>query len=392
MSYTLANANYISEGSFGKIYSVQTNRAIKVKEIDVAAEDCNIWKHEYEIHRFLYNQFENYELQFIQIVKPHIFSFSRIRGSRLNSVSEGAPYNSCYYTMERVFGLDGETESENLKRLVKSAQVRLVAKTVIPTYLYLGAIGSFHRETRGHITLDILKGVQLREFFVERLAYCDVKPNGFAMKLMAEMVAAFFQFVSAGCMPRDIEYVFNSRKDAICSILDFNQVKTLEERRGGRIDYNIEEDIAHVYIDLCGLRKNSTKNPWCDDEPTPQWRFLCSPLTAPAAFFTIWPSIPNSRRIRNYILDYAARHHLNPQRARFWKSQGPFFCPQSNEAFDKEFQEYIIDTLVANLHGVNLNELSALSFDEAAEVLQNLHTAKAYKSATDNDWGVYSPF
>ena len=52
---------------------------------------------------------------------------------------------------------------------------------------------------------------------------------------------------------------------------------------------DINEDIANVYIDLCGLRKEAAaQNPQAPYEiGTPQWKFLCSPLASPYSFLEI---------------------------------------------------------------------------------------------------------
>lgn len=384
--------NYISEGSFGKIYSVQMNRVLKLKEITEDASGCTDWKHEFEVHKYLYSYFLNLDLKHVKIVKPIKFSFSRKQGDSL--YPENVEYNSCYYTMERVHGVT--TISKNLKELVKSTHIGFIAKSVIPPYLYLGAIGGRNTETRGHITLDMLNGVHLHEFFIDTLSFCEVESNSLAIGLMTEMGMAFFNCILANYMPRDIEYVFNSR-GPLCSIFDFNQVTTLAERRRGREAYNLEEDIAHVYIDLCGLRKSGTKNPWFRDEPTPQWRFLCSPLTAPSAFFFIWHKIYetlsgqiNINKIMKYILEYTATYHLNIKNKR-WKSPGPFFYHDSNIPFDLSYQEYIINTLLYNLKDVDIRLLQGLPFLKAASLLAELRVAQTYK-IEENGWDVYSPF
>lgn len=380
MSNSVNLINYISEGSFGKIYSVQTNRVLKLKEIEDTSGVCSVWKHEFDIHQYLYNYFLNSELRHVRIVKPIKFSFSRKQGDKLYPVLENKDYNSCYYTMERVHGV--KSVNKNLKQLVeKIDRVASAAKSVIPPYLYLGAIGG----AKGHITLDMLKDVKLHEFFVEGIAYCEVNPNSLAIDLMTEMVAAFFNCILAGCMPRDIEYVFNS-SGPICSILDFNQVTTLSERRGNKANYDLEDDIAQVYIDLCGLRKNGTRNPWYADEPTPQWRFLCSPLTAPTAFFTIWQRVAekipiNISGIMNNILDYTENQYFNS--GRKWKSLVPFFYPNSNFSFDMRYQEHIVNTLLSS--GLDIHSIRDKSFPDAIKMLEEQHIKRRY-IVEENNW------
>ena len=377
MSNSVNLTNYISEGSFGKIYSFQTNKVLKLKEIEDTSGACSVWKHEFDIHQYLYNYFLNSGLRHVRIVKPIKFSFSRKHGDKLYPVLENEDYTSCYYTMERVHGV--KSVNNNLKQLVD--RIDKVTKSVIPPYLYLGAIGG----AKGHITLDMLKDVQLHEFFVEGLAYCEVNPNSLAMDLMTEMVAAFFNCILADCMPRDIEYVFNS-SGPLCSILDFNQVNTLSERRGNRANYNFEEDIAQVYIDLCGLRKNGTRNPWYADEPTPQWRFLCSPLTAPTAFFTIWQRVAekipiNISGIMNSILDYTENQYFKS--GRKWPSLVPFFYPDSNFSFDMRYQEHIVNTLLAS--GLDIHSIRGKSFPDTIKILEEQHIKRRY-IVEENNW------
>lgn len=395
MEVPIPLSNYISEGSFGKIFSIQTNRVLKLKEINENDTGCSDWKHEFEVHKYLYTYFLNSRLKYVKIVKPIKFSFSRKQEELLYPVINNSDYNSCYYTMERVHGIT--TISKNLKELIKTSNINLIAKSVIPPYLYLGAIQGRNTETRGHITLDMLNGVKLHELFIDTVSFCEVENNSLAMELMTEMVVAFFNCILADYMPRDIEYVFNSR-GPLCSIIDFNQVSKLNERRLYRVNYDLEEDIAHVYIDLCGLRKKGTRNPWFHDEPTPQWRFLCSPLTAPSAFFNIWYKLYevfsnkiNINKIMKYILEYTNKYHLNMKNIPSWKSSEPFFYQNSIIPFDTLYQEYIINTLFFNLKNVDIGVLQGKSFLKAVNLLVEINKSQKY-SIEENGWDVYSPF
>jgi hypothetical protein len=171
-----------------------------------------------------------------------------------------------------------------LINILKPAALAALTPSRIPPYLYLGSI----QPLRGHITLDMVQGARLIEFPNESFQYCEV--DGVALALQESAVRAFFMIIEAGYMPRDVEFVLNGTCAPIhTTVLDFNEVRSLEDRARGRPSYTLSQDIAHVYIDLCGLRASfEDVNPQAPyDSPTPQWKFFCSPLTSPNGFLLL---------------------------------------------------------------------------------------------------------
>lgn len=324
---------YISSGSFGDIYALEGTPYV-LKEHVLSDDErangktpfCVDWHHEFELHTELYNRCaKQLGAWGVSIVKPHKFGLL-IRGPSKEIRSYSATpvtATSCYYTMERVLPYNSNQPfcARTLQRILKSPN-SLKYDASIPPYMYLADVT---RESGHHISLPMCAGATKRSFtFKEGYDYCYV--SGEALLLLDALYSTYFHIVSCGYIPRDIEFVLNARcpGNAFISVLDFNQVKSWRDRRLYSLDpnaYNLERDIAEVYIDLCGLRAPHTANPYYDtriEPPTPQWTFLPSPLTAPRAFCDLVMKHRNLAVNYNYetvighILSYTLTHVLNP--------------------------------------------------------------------------------
>jgi hypothetical protein len=279
---------YLGSGSYGSVYAISdTNTALKEHRIFTMDDDalCQNWKKEYEIQKTIFN-LTNSKLKSLHvgIVEPFAFSYAmRDKDNMLVPHSDIKNASSCFFTMERVDGYASTSYNTCFTRKLYSIlkpTAKLLPAT-IPPYLYLGSLHALD----GHITLDMLQGTQIIEFPNEAFNYCIV--DSVAFHILKSMFLSFFILVDSGFIPRDIEFVFNGGcHNTYISILDFNEVKTISERKHGRDAYDLDIDVAHVYIDLCGLRSSRDVNPQAPyDSPTPQWKFLCSPIISPYAFF-----------------------------------------------------------------------------------------------------------
>jgi hypothetical protein len=327
---------YLSSGSFGKIYALEDTPYV-LKEHVLSDNErangktsfCVDWRHEFDIHNDLYNKC-NKQLGVwgVSIVKPETFGLLQ-RSTATNAV---VSYNAtpdtataCYYTMERILPYNTQQPfcARTLQYILKSPAL-LKYDAAIPPYLYLADVSN---DSGHHISLPMCAGAQKVAFsFKEGYDYCYA--SGAVLDTLKSMYAAYFYIVSCGYIPRDIEFVLNARcpGSAYISVLDFNQVKTWDQRRAYSLNpsaYNLERDIAEVYIDLCGLRAPNTKNPHYDthiEPPTPQWKFLCSPLTAPQAFCALARTYEGDRITLQYnytrviytLLNYTITHHFTP--------------------------------------------------------------------------------
>jgi len=215
---------------------------------------------------------------------------------------------------------------------------------------------------------------------------------------MKAMVLSFFVIVERGFIPRDIEYVFNGECDnTYAKIIDFNEVKPFEERRGDRVGYYLEEDIAHVYIDLCGLRSLRDKNPQTPyDAPTPQWKFLPSPLVSPRAFFQCMDAVLSYGFIQcaadiviRYILSYT-EHRIRPALERTLKSgiqwipTKPHFSDRYVE-FDRQLQIYFISGLctTADKRRIPVDSTLLTDYESSLNYLQEL---LAPSTVAEGEW------
>ena len=191
--------------------------------------------------------------------------------------------------------------------------------------MYLGT----DEDHKGHITLNMLKAATKIGLIGEYNYYYHTEDVAYI--LLRNMFLSIFVMVLNEFIPRDIEYVFNSKKyhgkeNTYISILDFNQVKTFEERALYAMKpYDLEFDIAEVYIDLCGIRYRGTINNFYPSEPpTPQWKFLCNPLLTPSAFILLCIDVVNGTlegfaksslnfdflKVLNYLVMYIDTNYL----------------------------------------------------------------------------------
>jgi hypothetical protein len=282
-----AELEELHHGSYGQIYISPTNPYRVLKEpIDPAK--CHKWEHEYEMHVALYNTLNaQLESAGISIVKPYKFLYGERHGKQITLLKTATHANTCFYIMERVPGYTQKHQTA-LHRLRKSTAPPL-RQEKYPPFLFLGSMDIEERYAP-HITLPSLIGASVHTsgFF------CDIAPNSPASTLLTTMFHSFFEFLGAGYMPRDIEWVFNGKnRNTPIRILDFNQVRSLNDRKPNKGPYNLQEDIAQVYIDLCGLRHGSDiGNPQFREPPTPDWKFLCNPLIAPNAFLALVRKMP----------------------------------------------------------------------------------------------------
>jgi hypothetical protein len=383
---------YLGSGSYGSVYEIQ-NTPLVLKEHRIFASDsddtlCTDWKREYDTQRAIYDACQS-ELAPLSsgIVKPYTFSYGiRNANNILVPHSNVKSAQSCFFTMERVPGFASSNSCfvRKLYSVIKSTCP--LRPTMIPPYLYFGSVQSLE----GHITLDMLQDTRVIEFPNEAYNYCIVEPNGIGMRMMKSMMLAFFTIAEKGFLPRDIEFVFNgSCGNTYISMLDFNEVKTRRERAQGRTDYNVDIDLAHIYIDLCGIRQSSTRNPQAPyDAPTPQWKFLCSPLVSPYAFFQCMESVRHHGfhtfridAVIQEIMEYIEIHVFPSVLKRMshvsslWTPSQPEFSDVYTE-FDSKLQMYyvcgLMDTIERRKLHVDASQLDGMSYTEILKFLQSV--------------------
>lgn len=361
-----SDLSYLGNGSFGTVFAIpgfDKPYALKEHVIhDVNIKQCGEWANEYNMQKKIYTLCNSkIKHMKISIARPYVFSFGTKIGDTLVKQKNEQGSTSCFFIMERILGrypgpfrLNTETilnaEREGPNEIVEAKLAHILKggfrpKTLIPPYMFLGDI-----EGDGKITLDMIKDSHLHEFPKQELNYCTIGVIGYG--LLRNMTASFFTIINAGFIPRDIEYVLNGNDpDVLMSIIDFNEVKTLSKRREiAGADYDINEDCAHVYIDLCGLRKKSTRNPQAPyDDPTPQWKFLCNPLRCPEGYERLkkdmcanFPTVDyDMSKIFSIIDDYVRIHYYSkpalkiPEQFLSWNGS--------------EFERYIIYSLFSVL-------------------------------------------
>jgi hypothetical protein len=191
-------------------------------------------------------------------------------------------------------------------------------KSRVPYYVFLGSL----QEGNTKITINQLRDCDVIQMPNDAMSYCI--PGIKAEERIVSLVSGFFVLLSNGFIPRDIEFVVDgrTRTQSHTVILDFNEVKTIEERSElyGSTGYDPLLDTAHVYIDLCGLRSGITSNPMAPyDAPTSQWKFLCNPLCTPTTFLRIFSSYED---IGKLILDYTFEKHMRSSLDKTAKSVG----------------------------------------------------------------------
>ena len=394
--------HHLGSGSYGAVYEIPgTHMALKEHRISNLDSQNNMfyenWNHEFEMQQSIFTSCNNIlNSLHVNIVKPYIFSYGkRTAGNILMPQSNVQNASSCFFTMEHVPGLAFSSHCSTRKLYTLLQSDRHLQPSYIPPYMYLGSLIPLN----GHITLDMLQGTQLLEFPNDAFNYCLV--DGIALYIMSAMVLSFLTILEKGFVPRDIEFVFNSSCNNIyCSILDFNEVKTIEER-SNRPGYTLEIDIAHVYIDLCGLRSSRDVNPEAPyDSPTPQWKFLCSPIVSPYAFFACFDSAKNRGfktfdvdKIVNEILEYVERRSFKPIFNRMshafslWKPVKSEFSDKYIE-FDSKLQMYYFCGLMETIEKRKLTlpnkSLDAMEYKEILNFLQSLLTLPNH--TIDDDW------
>ena len=355
---------FIGNGSYGSIYGLPepySSLVIKEHSIqDQTFQTCNEWEQEYKVHTGIYDKCSDLLKQYNHvIVKPIQFGYATHTNETLTIQSTPTDATSCVILMERIFGRLPEPNpllEDTLQQLLKP-DANYTTKSYIPPYLFCGAFDG----PQGAITLDMLRGVEMVSFVRETITYCHIHTP--ARSVCETMMLTFFTMVGKGFIPRDIEYVVSGTP--LVTVLDFNECKTIEQRRAivGE-SYELNEDIANVYIDLCGLRKEAAaQNPHAPYEiGTPQWKFLCSPLISPYSFLelaerirqtvcTLCETIPefDFDHVVQTILDYTIRNHFLPK-LRILGKRYKIQIPPFGETFLFYHELYVklsmIDTLV----------------------------------------------
>jgi hypothetical protein len=400
---------YLGSGSYGSVYEIQDTPLV-LKEHRIFTSGSEIiatdWKHEYDTQCAIYNLcHSDLSCFYSGIVRPYIFSYGlRNTDNMLIPHPDQHTAQSCFFTMDRVPGLANSNYCFLRKLYSVIKPTCTLRPTLIPPYLYLGSLQSLE----GHITLDMLLDTQVIEFPNEAYNYCTVEPNSIGMRMLKSMILSFFTIAEKGFIPRDIEFVFNgSCGNTYISILDFNEVRTIRER--ALIDnYNINIDLAHVYIDLCGIRQSSTRNPQAPyDTPTPQWKFLCSPLVSPYAFFQCAESVKH-HGFRTFqidvvvqeILDYI-ESHIFPSVLTHMSHVFSIWTPPRSEfsdvytEFDTKLQMYYVclfmDTITRRKLHVDTSQLVGMSYTEILKFLQSIVNEDAFIPVNDDmDWMLWT--
>lgn len=337
------NLAYLGAGAFGTIYAFGS-RAMKIHRLRKETETCEDWKREYKLqtraHRLCNRPLQ---LMNVYIVQPFGFHYGAWDTDKktLRQTNSHVGATSCYFTMERVEGRlpASPTKEHTFQSIVPGFR----AKYLLPPYLFLGALQYQLSPDSNAITLDMMSGAELIEFPRESIAYCNVIQNSIAYRYLQSITHAFFLLVEKGFVPRDIEFLFDSQGHV--AIIDFNEVRTYAPS-----SIPIGE-IAHVYIDLCGARRKSDRNPFFPaDEPTPQWKFLCNPQTSPQAFCELLESFESNswqQQIMQHVLSYICDNLVVPDVHDWnWKPVTPIFSHTgATRDFDYKFQEYIINNL-----------------------------------------------
>ncbi len=325
-----ASYNKIESGSYGTVYSLQSKNIV-FKKHDINSEDmkCSEWEHEYLIHKSVYNKCINQLKKYdICIAKPYTFRYIQDANTSLNVVTAPNNASACIYTMDYIPG--GTKWDKYLKTPLKKFQK--------PPYVYLGAL----KDGINIITLNMLKDATIIQMPNESYNFCKT-PGKFGNHIQFAMIESVFIFIKNGFMPRDIEYVMDGRKhtQTFVAIIDFNQVKRIEERAALYGDgYDVNLDTAHVYIDLCGLRKGRNRNPMAPyDQDTPQWTFLCNPIVCPSTFLECMQPY---RYVAEIILEYAFNKYILPTLNKYhcktyWKPLYVYRVQDESEITDGDF-------------------------------------------------------
>lgn len=389
---------YLGSGSYGSVYEIPDTNTV-LKEHRIFTMDnisvCEDWRREFDVQTAVYNACMPALLKFqTRIVRPYVFSSaSRNAQNRIVPQATVENANSCFFTMDRVPGLATASPCFLQKlAVVLRPDVRL-APAHIPPYLCLGSLTPM----TGHITLDMLQGSQRVEFPNESYNYCLT--DGVALYMLRAMFLTFFTIADHGFIPRDVEFVFDGAcTDTYISVLDFNEVKTVAERSSGRPAYDVDVDLAHVYIDLCGLRSSRDANPEAPyDAPTPQWKFLCSLLVSPYAFFACVETAVkqgfrtfNIERIVMAILSYVERSIRMTAPPQWTPTQSEFTHDPKYADFDRSLQMYYVHALLATAQrrGVAVADIPT-AYKDAIQFIQSLldtQPSRFEMVADDDEW------
>lgn len=399
--YKITELEYLGNGSYGVVYVIPGHYGgYVIKEhaiVDVSLCENASWTHEFEIHTTMYNKC-NGPLQSldIDIVRPYEFAYCFRDQTVLKKLPTSSGANSCIILMDRIYGRDTIGSNEIMEK--KLSQIceptrKYVVQQKIPPYMFLGTIGDV-----GRFTLEMLAGSSLIDFGVETAAHCIIA-EGIGLQILLNMMMSFFIVLEAGFMPRDIEYVLNGNvPDILITMLDFNEVKTVEERRQiyGE-NYNKAIDAAYVYINLCGLAKTACPNPYAPYEaPTPQWKFLCSPLKSPQAFLEIackLLKVYDCEETLRFILDYTVKNHMKEAGKSPWTPNNTHYsrdCVGAHDfcmEFDMKYQSYIVGTMVSLLkrRDITIGDLTGMTYDDVFNYLEELINQKKTLIEED-DW------
>lgn len=397
--------DYLSNGSYGSVYVIpgfDGRYVLKQHQIlDKDVKTCGNWDQEYKMHRAIYNSCNHSLVPLkISIVKPHGFGYGKYESDSLTKVPDVTDATHCYILMDRILGRRGSSNGiveKKLKWLLGSHK-KYNPVHFLPPYMFFGTI-----QRPGVISLDLLDGLTVTDFPIESLNYCTIGSHGF--DAVKDMMMSFFIIAGAGFAPRDIEYVLDGNKnDMHMSVLDFNEVKTWKQRvdsytRATAEPYDIDMDLAHIYIDLCGLRKVASPNPMAlYDGPTPQWKFLCNPIVSPQGFFKavleIYRVLPTEKypydfmKVMSHIVDYICTHWLHPVKCQ-WNAVRPAFTPLSEfREFDYRFQRHIISNLWALVHDKSdIRELKDMHYSEMLECILGKIRAQRISIHKEGDEG-----
>jgi hypothetical protein len=291
--------NEVSSGSYGHIFRTSDpNKIVKIHLI-TGAETCKDYQHEFKMQQNIYNDC-NKKIKTLGGVIA--FPFKYHYRTRLSIAKKELPID-CRILMEKIPSYDDNHPMflKKLEDIIKTEYIEgLKDKDLrkIPPYLFLGT-DIDEDDEYPTITLKMLK--DLNPINVTQLFTYYKAEEGTAYDLIQDLFYSFFILCICKYRPRDIEYVFNCKKyDSISktyfAIIDFNQVtvipendinnipRTVIDRNSQRIPYVLERDLAHVYIDICGLRSSGDRNPYNTESGTPMWKFLCNPLKTPDIF------------------------------------------------------------------------------------------------------------
>lgn len=378
------NLKYMGAGSFGTIFQLNKAHVMKIHHLREGIETCEDWKREFLLQKEAYQlcttQLRRYNTF---IARPFTFNYGAWdkNATILRQQTNYLGATSCYFTMEKVNGRLPPTNAT--ERVYQTIAPGFNTKATLPPYLLLGALQYQISAEYNAITLDMLDGTTLIEFPRETLNYCN--PSGTASEYINNITSAFFTLVEKGFIPRDVEFLLDSRGQI--AIIDFNEVRKIPSHT--QIP---KEEIAQIYIDLCGIRRKSDRNPYYPaDEPTPQWKFLCNPQTCPKGFCQLLEIYPQSSwhsDILQDVLQYTIRHLRIPDVCD-WKPTKNVFASSSESiavSFDNLFQQYIVHSLYELIQTRKITPpiITDIDYDTA---LSHLMTALANTNEQEEDWG-----